>query len=1131
MSEPLRTEAEPLRLRVVETNIPDLLNVEFPVVKDLEKEEVWLGRLEQNDVVLVDPGVSRHHAYVMADEQGRVVLRDNQSSNGILVDGSRVDEVELLNGVQFQLGATTFEVLAPEEDEPKAEEAEPEYVPEPVVASAPAAFDPDRTFMVANIAELAAQSLEVFGERSVVLANEPMVLSDATSAWLVESGKVEVFTVKIEGGEGAGPRSHFLTVDEGSAFFGLDHEAEGYDHGFLAVGKAGSVLRRYDLDRLQTFAAVPEHRKRLAQWVDEWIRTLSRRLTHDVPKIPDPQLYLRADEEAEMPQQTITGSGNQLVWIEIPAAQFLFDGMASLTWEAEGLLFPLGPGSWLELIGGEESVTLQPSSTYDVIDDPRLWAGINVFHNTLMECEFLNKKLAVVDEFNRLQKKEVQAEAAREAGIGAIESVLAGAERWEPRSEEVTDLGPVFQACKILGDHMGIEVRRPLNDIQGLKYDEVVNTLAMSSRFRIRKVALVDDWWNRQQGPLLGQREEGGGAVALVPRGSKYQLLEPGQKPKPLTEKEAQELTPFAWSFYRRFPDGPLGAKQLLRFGMQGLKRDFREVAMMAISVGLLSTIIPTITGMVFDSAIPQAERPLLWQLALGLFMVALSTSAFQVTQNVAMMRVQSTMDYSVQAAVWDRLLDLPTRFFRDFSSGDLADRASAVGKIRRIIAGAGVAAILGSFASLFNAGQMLMYNVTMAAVAIGLTLVYVMMTTGCNYAKLRLERTEMHRQGLITGIVLQLINGVAKLRISGAEDHAFRVWATEFSKMRKTAFAVGRIGNFMPVVNKGWPVISSAVIFFTMVKLTQKAAENGQPLDFTTGDFLAFTAAYGIFSGAMQGLGDASVSMMRIVPIFERLRPILGAEPEIDGTKAAPAKLRGGIDISHVSFRYSEDGPLILKDVTLKIEPGDFVAFVGGSGSGKSTLMKVMLGFEQPQQGGIYYDGQDLSTLDVRQLRQQLGVVLQESKLLPADIFRNIVGSSARTVADAWSAATKSGLAEDIKRMPMGMHTYVSEGGGGFSGGQKQRLMIARALVNEPKIIYLDEATSALDNKTQAIVTESMDRLQATRICIAHRLSTIIGANKICYLDQGVLAEVGNYQELMAKKGLFYELAERQLA
>lgn len=774
-----------------------------------------------------------------------------------------------------------------------------------------------------------------------------------------------------------------------------------------------------------------------------------------------------------------------------------------------------------------------PKKTEEVIADPRLWAGLEAFHRALMEGELLNKRLALVDERDRLERKAERAEAAREAGIGAIEAVLGGASRWQ-KPGGVAGLGPVVGACRLVADHMEIEIQRPVGELEALSFDDTLLAVAAASRFRTRQVTLVGDWWDRDQGAMVARREKDEAPVALLPTGRAggYDCVDPESGERtPVTEELAETLAPFAYNFYKPFPDGSLGAKDLIRFGVKGLKSEFREVMGMAIAVGVLGTVTPMITGLVFDSAIPQAERPFLLQLCLGLLIVALSTSAFKVTQNVAMLRVQSKMEATIQAAIWDRLLNLPTTFFRRYSAGDLADRAAAADRIRGIIAGAGVAAVLGSVASLFNAVQMAFYSFAMAGVAIMLTLLYVSMTTTCNYLKLRLERTELARKGKLNGLVLELINGVAKLRVSGTEDHAFRVWATDFAGMRKTAFKVGRIGNFMPMINKGFPLLSSLAIFLTMVKLQLAAAEKGEIFDLTTGDFLAFNAAFGIFLGAMQALGDASVNMLEIVPVFERLKPILEEPAEIDGTKSAPARLRGAIELSHVNFRYVEDGPLILRDLSLKIEPGEFVALVGGSGSGKSTLMKIMLGFEKPQKGAVYYDGQDLATLDVRLVRQQLGVVLQESRLLPADIYRNIVGSSSLTVSDAWEAAHKSGLAEDIKRMPMGMHTYVSEGGGGFSGGQKQRLMIARALVHNPRILYLDEATSALDNRTQAIVTESMDRLQATRVVIAHRLSTVVNADRICYLDKGVLKEQGTYEELMELDGLFAELAKRQMA
>jgi ATP-binding cassette subfamily C protein len=1122
------TSAAIVRLRVVEAGTAGLEGRELV----LGAGEVVIGRADDCGFPIADPAMSRRHARVEATADGLRVT-DNGSANGVQVDGQRVPEATLGDGGRFVLGQTTFEVAV-------------ELPPPPAPAAAPAPAPPsagqeiplvERTLSIADIAEIVRQierpkSFEDEGEHFVALANKPMVLSDPDAVYLVESGKVEIFTVALENNQPVGARTHFLTVEAGQLFFGMDTDRYGMGSGFLAVGKAGSDLRRYSAARLLRMGETPAHGARLAPLLTRWVEAMSRRLVQEI-EVARADVSLESGKPFEAAPGKRVASERGVAWVEMPAGQFLFDGMASASWEVEGVLIPLAPGSWIELLGGAESLKATPRATPEVVGDPRAWAGLEVFHRLLCECEFLNKRLSTVDEFNRLQNKAVQIEQAREQAMGAIGSVLGGTGVWERPSFQGADLEPIVRAMQFVGSKLGVPIRSHPEGKEKRSFDETVSSVCLASRLRNRRVALVDDWWNYDQGPMLGQFEETKTPVALLPTGpTSYEAVDPANgKRVPVNGQFVRALAPFAYTFYTGFGDQAVSAKQLIRFALRGLAPDFRTTALMGIGLGLLGTLTPMITGKVFDTAIPQAERAMLFQFAGGLFLVALTQAAFKVSQSIAMIRVQGKMDYRAQSAVWDRLLDLPMTFFRKYSAGDLADRASGVDQIRSIVAGAGIAAVLGSFSSIFNVFQMAGYDVKLAAVGIGLTLVYVGVTTAANYAQLKFQRDEQKRRGRIMGLVLQLITGVAKLRVCGAENHAFRVWATAFSEQRKVSFKLGGIRNIMAVFNADFPVLSSMVIFITMVSLKKAAAESGTEFEMTTGDFLAFSAAYGMFIGAMQSLGDASLSMLKIVPIFERLRPILEEAPEVDSTKVYPGRLNGAIDISHVSFRYTSDGPWILKDVSLKIQPGEFVALVGGSGSGKSTLMRLMLGFEMPEMGSIYYDGQDLATLDLRMVRSQLGVVLQESRLLPADIYRNIVGSSSRTVQEAWEAAEKAGLADDIKAMPMQMHTVVAEGGGAFSGGQKQRLMIARAIVHRPKIIFLDEATSALDNKTQAIVTESMNKLAATRIVIAHRLSTVVNADRICYLEHGQLKEQGTFKELMELDGLFAALAKRQLA
>ena len=398
---------------------------------------------------------------------------------------------------------------------------------------------------------------------------------------------------------------------------------------------------------------------------------------------------------------------------------------------------------------------------------------------------------------------------------------------------------------------------------------------------------------------------------------------------------------------------------------------------------------------------------------------------------------------------------------------------------------------------------------------------------TFLGWFQVRILREVSTLGGKLAGMTLQFINGIAKFRVAGSEARAFAVWAREFAKQRVLAMRARRLSNLVSIFNSAFPVLAWAAIFYSAASLTGAPRS---PL-LTTGEFLAFMAAFVQFSTGTLELSSALISALNVVPLYERAKPILTSLPEVTTTQTAPPDLTGQIDIHHVSFRYREEGPLVLRDLSLGISPGEFVALVGPSGSGKSTVFRLLMGFETPGSGAIYYDGQDLADLDAQAVRRQVGVILQNSRLMTGSIFRNIVGDGTLTLDDAWDAARLAGLEEDLQTMPMAMHTVVSEGGGGLSGGQRQRLLIARAIVRKPRILLFDEATSALDNRTQAIVSQSLKALNATRVVIAHRLSTVMHADRICVLDKGSLVESGSFDKLMAQGGLFSQLAKRQLS
>jgi len=1105
------TTSKSFRLRIVESRNEGIVGQEFR-----QDEACLIGRADECNIIVPDTSISRKHARIDPTPAG-FLLTDLKSGNGTWIGDRRVSETLLENLDHFRVGNTVFEFLRDDDEAGDDMDA--------VRTTAIPVADMMNSIIL-RIGKSKEVPLEEEGQLLSVAGNKPFLIGDASAMWIVEEGRIDLFTVAIKDGESSGARQYFTGIEPGHAFFGMDFEGYALGSGFLASGKPGTRIRKLSIPRVQELVNLGKHSDRVSGMLDTWCIALAKALMRDVPAGPRMDLDLEPGVEVQLDFQKRARVRKGVVWPRLESGDVVFCGLSEVGFEERAVLFPVSADGWVESTVNE--LKILPVKTADAVKKKELWDGLQAFHRVLCESEFINKKLAFVDEFQRLKSKAQMIEAAREAAYEDIGAVLAAPGKKKERVE--TDTEPIFNACKFVCNALGMVCTKPADLRSEASFEDNLLAIATASRFRFRTVALRGDWWHHDQGPILAKIEQTKEAVALLPTsGSSYDWVDGKGKRSPVTPEFAATLDPFGACFYRPFPSGPLSAKQVMVFGARGLKPEVLRLAGMGVLMGILGAMTPYFSGKLFDTAIPQSEKGLLYQFCFALFIFAIATSAFKFVQSIASLRLQGKMDYAIQAALWDRLLDLPSTFFRKFSAGDLADRAMGIDHIRQLLAGAGVSAILGSLSSLFYVGIMFMYSVTLAALGIVLTVIFVVVSFLCNYAQLRYQRDQLDLTGKLTGIVLQLISGVGKMRVSGAEDHGFKVWAREFAESRRIGYRVGTIQNYLQVFNSGFPILASMAIFTTLVFVQQSDAQKGIQGSISTGEFIAFNAAFGAFIGAMSALSDASLNLLKAVPTWERLKPIITAAPESDESKAAPAALKGEIEVSNVWFRYTEESPYILKGISLKIEAGEAVALVGGSGSGKSTLMRCMLGFEKPEKGTIYYDGQDLSTLDVRLVRQQMGVVLQESRLLPSDVYRNIVGNTSKTIDEAWEAAEAAGFAEDIRNMPMGMHTYVPEGGGGFSGGQKQRLMIARAIVAKPRIMFLDEATSALDNNTQAIVTKSLEKMRATRVAIAHRLSTIINYDKICYLEQGVLKEMGPYKELMAKKGLFYQLASAQ--
>ncbi|MEA5568473.1 NHLP bacteriocin export ABC transporter permease/ATPase subunit [Anabaena sp. UHCC 0399] len=769
-----------------------------------------------------------------------------------------------------------------------------------------------------------------------------------------------------------------------------------------------------------------------------------------------------------------------------------------------------------------------------VLSDPQKLSSWDTIQVTLNELHSDFCQILVQIEQEELAAKLQQFQARQQlnhqvtvGALGNLASVL------KPKQAELLQEGTsLLIAAGAVGKALGIKILPPARSEDMNRIKEPLEAIARASRIRIRRVLLNDQWWLKDTNPLLAYTYQDNRPVAVLPIGTRnYEIFDPENHTRtPVNNNTAQQLAPFAYVLYRPLPDQNLTAIDLLKFAFKGQMQELLIILLTGTVAAFLGMLTPLATGILIDAAIPDADRGLLLQIGLGLLAASFGTMIFQTAQGFAGLRLDSKGSLDSQAALWDRLLNLRVSFFRQYSIGDLQSRVSAITQIRQKLGDTVLRTIFTSFFSLLNLGLLFFYSSSLALVVLAVALATIIFTTVSGILTRQKLRALEEIEGDIFGFTVQMVAGVSKLRVSSAEDRAFAYWAKKYSQQLKLKLSTELVEDILAIFNTVMPTVTTIIIFWLAVILITQAPSQGS-VGLTTGTFLAFNSAFAIFILGATQLSNTIVSILDISIFWERAKPIFQAQPEIDLNKSNPGRLTGKVKIDHMTFRYREDGPLNLDDVTIQSEAGEFIALVGPSGSGKSTIIRMLLGFETPKDGTIYYDGQDLSGLDISAVRRQIGVVLQNGRINSASIFENISSGALVTMDEAWEAARMAGFADDIKFMPMEMHTVISEGGTNLSGGQRQRLLIARALVLKPRILIFDEATSALDNRTQAIVSNSLDNLGVTRIVIAHRLSTIRNADRIYVIEAGRVVQQGKFEELVSQEGLFATLMARQMA
>jgi NHLM bacteriocin system ABC transporter ATP-binding protein len=946
-------------------------------------------------------------------------------------------------------------------------------------------------------------------KRMLLDGRRPWLLDGRGRAMQVAAGHVDLFSVGRSDRSGDGARRHMFRAEIGELI--LDLPVAGDDVSgcvqVIAVGGPGSeawVLPRGRLEDMEQIAT--------------WIARISEVIVGYGVDWSIREIEPEATCEIE-PGERRRGPARGIAWVSVVAGGVRLMGLDPVH-PAGSQVLPLTSGMWIE--AGKQGAKL--TCTGRAPDGADLWSAIDQFHVGAMASLHGRVAADVEREAQRLLRRNELAGAHTHELFDELSTVMGRQSERVRLASDATD--SLLGACRAVADAMRATIVRPSERTPARQEFSDVVEIARASRLRVRRTLLRGSWWRRDVGPLVAWRGEARDPVALIPASRhRYLMFDPRTGTRRVVDETVtSDLAVEAATFYSTLPARPLSFWSLLAFSMRHARGNAVRILLGGLALGLLSVVAPLITQVLVDSVIPRTELDQLAYCAAALAMTAIAMAGLQMMQAVAMLRLEGLLDWKLQAALVDRLLRLPASVFREHTVGDLADRALGIDAIRRIVTGRTLRGLLAGIFCCFSLIVMFYYDSRLALVATTLTIVRGLLIIGIGAVRLYHEQRYFNLQGKVQGLVLQLFAGVGKLRVAAATIRGLGVWAKRYAAQKRHFISSQRTANVLNVVEAAFPTVATLIIF--------AAAEesSGVKLTLDLGAFLAFFAAFGQSLAAIGEWAAAIGGSLIAIPYFSRIRPLIAGAAEISEDRRPPGELSGSVELSRVTFRYVSGGPPILDNLTLRVAPGEYVAVVGPSGSGKSTIFRLLLGFERPDAGAVFFDGKAIDTLDLSAVRRQMGVVLQNGRLSSGSIYDNICGGVQLPLGQVWDAARLAGLEADINAMPMGMHTVIAEGVSTLSGGQRQRLMIARAIVRRPRILLFDEATSSLDNQAQAIVSGSLARLNVTRIVIAHRLNTVRQADRIVVLVDGKVVQAGTFAELSGAPGVFADFARRQL-
>ena len=971
-----------------------------------------------------------------------------------------------------------------------------------------------------SVAELAARS-----DPAVPCAsNRPVKLDDPDAAWFIERGAVNLFVVESQDGSERAAPQHLLRRESGWLLPGVAPDrgeaGETTSLSIVAKGLPGTLLRR-----LPASALSEVHPAELANQIDTWLSAFTATLSRFAGRLPPPTALAEPGMAQTLPP-CVVSVRREVVWVsDLPSGAGMYMDIVdpSELVDARGLegaAIPLTGASWLTLF---DEATVRGQSTQTLAAQGMLQPALAAFHVVAFALERLNRRLAVVDEANLERARTMSRHTAEQAARQRLFNLY---DRPLERDAHVEDTA-LADALHIIGRRQGIVFKvpkRPVSADSPLDLNDILD----ASGVRSRRVRFREEgkWWRGDSSPLLAFRAEDGRPVALLPRlFGRYREVDPvNQRSVSMTASRADALQDEGWMFYRPLPVGEAKPTDLLRMALSGSAGDVARLVLAGIPGGLIMLLPALALGFVANHVVPGADTAALYAVAVTLAGFGLLGALLHMLQSTAMMRLEGRGASQVEAAFWDRLMRLPASFLHGHPAGDLAMSGMAFQNLRDGLQGAVADSFLSVVFLLPVFGVIFFYDAALGSVALAFSMASLLVTVAIGLRQLSPHGRMTRAIRRVAGRLFQIVGGIARLRMENAEASAFAIWADDYRQQKRAELELGEIEGHARAFGAALPLLAAGVLLLAVVTVGDR--------DLPVGDFLVVYTVFIVIQSAIGRLGESLSAVAATLPAFAQMRPLLAALPETDADGEPVERLGGEVLFDHVSFRYDRDGPLILNDVTIHARPGEFVAIAGESGAGKSTLFRLALGVEVPTAGAVYYDGRDLRHLNLKQLRRKIGTVPQAVRLHPQDIWDNVVAHhEGTTTEEAWQVAKAAAIEREIKAMPMGMMTMVGDGSTLLSGGESQRVTIARSLIGSPRVMLFDEATNWLDNESQSEVMRNLAGLTSTRIVIAHRLSTLESADRIYVMQEGSVVQCGTFAELIEVEGAFKQLVSRQLA